>query len=123
MRTNCRILIVDDDKQLLKLLARSFARAGYEVSTAVTAFDAMVSCATENFDLVLSDVDMPKMNGHDLARWIAGNHPGIRCVLMSGFSTECDECPLADSCLLLRKPFAPQAAIAAVGSVLRERSN
>jgi DNA-binding NtrC family response regulator len=117
------ILIVDDDQQLLKFLARNFTRAGYEVSTAATAFDAMASCAMNAFDLVLSDVDMPRMNGHELARWIAGNHPRTRCVLMSGSSTECDECPLAGRCLLLRKPFVPRLAIATVASVLSERPN
>jgi DNA-binding NtrC family response regulator len=117
------ILIVDDDEQLLKLLVRNFIRAGYEVSTAATAFDAIASCAMETFDLVLSDVDMPKMNGHELARWIAGNHPRIRCVLMSGSSPECDECPLAGRCLLLRKPFAPQLAIATVANILSEQPN
>jgi two-component system response regulator FlrC len=64
------ILVVDDDRQVLKFLARNFTRAGYEVSTAATAFDAMASCAMCTFDLVLSDVDMPKMNGHGGSRAI-----------------------------------------------------
>ena len=85
------ILIVDDDQQLLKLLVRNFTLVGYEVSTAATAFDAMASCAMKTFDLVLSDVDMPEMNGHELARWIMGNRPRTRCV-MSDLGTECDEC-------------------------------
>jgi DNA-binding NtrC family response regulator len=115
-----QILIVEDDQQILKLLVHTFTHAGYEVSTAATAFDAMASCAIKTFDLVLSDVDMPRMNGHELARWIAGNHPKTRCVLMSGFSTECDECPVAGRCLLLRKPFVPQVAIATVAGILSE---
>ena len=66
-----RILIVDDEASIRALLTTAFGVAGYEVRTAPDGPEAMALCETERFDAVLSDVVMPKMNGHELARWIA----------------------------------------------------
>jgi two-component system, response regulator FlrC len=114
-----RILIVDDEPALLALLARTFVKAGFDVRTATDAAKAMESCTTERFDAVLSDVDLPGVDGHCLVRWIAATFPAARTVLMSGLSGHCDDCPFADPCTLLRKPFAPHLAIAAISKNLR----
>jgi CheY-like chemotaxis protein len=53
------------------LLSLTFAEAGYAVKAAASGDDAIAQCAAEPFDLVLSDVVMPKMDGHQLAQWIA----------------------------------------------------
>lgn len=58
-----RILIVDDEPALLALLARTFVKAGFDVKTATDAARAMESCTAERFDAVLSDVDLPGMDG------------------------------------------------------------
>jgi CheY-like chemotaxis protein len=118
-----QILIVDDEPTVHALLSRSFTRAGYGVMTASSALEAITLCGANPFDAILSDVDMPKMNGHELARWVAINHPDMRCVLMSGFSLECEQCPLVGRCLLLRKPFAGTEAVAVITDLLRQRSN
>ena len=114
------ILIVDDERSLRSMLALNFARAGYEVTMAGDAFEAISLCASKVFDAMLSDVDMPKMNGHELVGWIAGNHPKIRCVLMSALNNECEECPFASRCILLRKPFLPKEAVALITQILSE---
>ena len=117
------ILIVDDEPMVRSLLIRSFARAGYDVMMAGDAFEAMAIIGANAFDAVLSDVDMPKMNGHELARWIAANRPVTRCILMSGFGVDCEECPFAGRCILLRKPFIPKEAVALITQMLSERLN
>ena len=87
-----RILIVDDEIGIRSLLAAAFAEAGYDVLTAADGAEAMALCASsELFDVVLSDVIMPLVNGHDLIRWIMnrekrdqstgrshGGHPGFQ---------------------------------------------
>lgn len=113
------ILIVDDDQSLGLLLSRTFVRAGYEVRLANSAIEAMALCNAISFDAVLSDVDMPKMDGHQLACWVADNHPRLVCVLMSGFGSECERCPFAGGCILLRKPFNPKEAV----KVIEQRLN
>ena len=117
------ILIVDDERSLGSMLALNFARAGYEVTMASDAFEAISLCKSKPFDAMLSDVDKPKMNGHELVGWIAGNHPKIRCVLMSALNNECEGCPFASRCILLRKPFVPKEAVALITQILSERTH
>ena len=64
---------------------------------------------------------MPRMNGHELAQWIATEHPRTPTVLMSGFDLGCEACPLARSCFLLPKPFRPNEAVALLREVLGNR--
>ncbi len=117
-----RILIVDDEAAIRSLLATAFERAGYDVRTAPDGPEAVALCDAEPFDAVLSDVVMPKMNGHDLARWIAARQPETRLVLMSGFDLGCQQCPYAPRCQFLPKPFRLREALSLVGNALGQPS-
>jgi two-component system cell cycle response regulator CpdR len=112
-----RILLVDDERSIRKLLTIAFTDAGYEVYSAASAIKAMAMCASERFDVLLSDVTMPEMNGQELVRRAAAQYPDMRCCLMSGFDLECDGCRRAP-CALLPKPFKPQDAIALIAQIL-----
>lgn len=113
-----RILIVDDEAPIRSLLATAFEKAGYDVRTAPGGMEAVALFAAEPFDAVISDVVMPGMNGHDLARWIADQHPGTRLVLMSGFDHSAQAGSCAPSCEFLPKPFRLGEALSLVGSAL-----
>ena len=113
-----KILIVDDERAIVDLLRIAFTRAGYEVHGTSDPLAVRALCAAQSFDVMLSDVDMPKMNGHDLAQWVATHSPLTRTVLMSGFDLGCQGCPYASRCHLLTKPFQPDAVVAAVGRIL-----
>src|SRR5689334_4976755 len=103
-----RILVVDDEEGIRKLLSIALTRAGHEVRGAADARDAMALCASESFDVLLSDVRMPRLNGHELVQWVTKWHPAIRCVLMSAFDdADCQDCPFLSGCSLLPKPFNP----------------
>ncbi len=113
-----KILVVDDEPAVLKFVRMIFVRAGYEVETADGAEAAMEACKAMTFDVLLTDVRMPGMNGHELARWVAVNYPATRTVLMSGFDLHCQKCPYSPRCALLNKPFRPQQVLAAVERAL-----
>jgi DNA-binding NtrC family response regulator len=114
-----RILIVDDEAAIRSLLTDLFTDAGYEVYSAANAADAMALCATKHFDLLLSDVRMPGMNGHQLVREVMVEYPDMRCCLMSGCDLECSDCGRAPRpCTLLPKPFKPHEAIALIAKIL-----
>jgi DNA-binding NtrC family response regulator len=115
-------LIVDDEAAIRSLLATAFERAGYDVRTAPDGPEAMALCDAESFDAVLSDVAMPRMNGHDLARLIAARHPRTHLVLMSGFDLGCQNCSSAPRCQFLPKPFRLSEALSLVGDALAEPS-
>src|SRR6516164_9770613 len=91
-----RILIVDDDAAIRKMLTIAFIKAGYEVLTAAHVLEAMNVLAAEKVDAVLSDVLLNSLSGHDLVQWIAQHHSSIPTVLMTGFDDkDCNNCPFA----------------------------
>ena len=75
-------------------------------------------CASESFDVVLSDVNMPGMDGHGLVRWVSETYPQTRSILMSALEIQCGECPFRGRCKLLRKPFSPTDAVSLIGELL-----
>jgi DNA-binding NtrC family response regulator len=115
---NHSILIVDDDTDLRSLLTLIFSAAGYDVRVAADVPEAMQMCGAKSFDVVLTDVRMPGLTGHDLARWLANHHPATRSILMTGWDIGCDDCPILGSCTVLAKPFNPKDAVSLVGAVL-----
>ena len=75
------ILVVDDSVTSRMLLKNILETAGYRVKTASDGLDALTALRTQRFDLVVSDVQMPRMDGFDLAARIRGDrdlerHPG-----------------------------------------------
>ena len=100
------------------MLSMSLRRAGYDVTMAADGFEAMTLCISKNFDAILTDAEMPKMNGRELLHWIAANRPKTRYALMSGSGLGRDERPVTDPCPLLHKPFFPRNAIALIRRIL-----
>ena len=116
MEPNSRILVVDDEPQIRTLLSIVLPRAGYIVKTAQSGLVAIALLLVEHFDIVLSDVRMPGMDGHELVRWVADHHPATRTALMSGFDgiekREIPECPS------IAKPFRSSEVVSFVDRVL-----
>ena len=117
-----RILIVDDELPIRKLLALAFRRAGYYVQTASGGREAIAASADQEFDVVLSDIMMPDVNGHEVVRSIVQLWPGTRFLLMSGFEyAQSDPCgAVMRPCSFLSKPFLPSQAIERVGELFTE---
>jgi two-component system chemotaxis sensor kinase CheA len=67
------ILVVEDSITARTLLKNILEAAGYRITTAVDGVNAVTALKTEEFDLVVSDVDMPRMNGFDLTARIRGD--------------------------------------------------
>lgn len=118
MTTIPRILIVDDEPMVRDLLSETFESAGYAVNTAGNGRDAMALCSTEPFDVVLSDVTMPEMNGHQLTQWISTHYPGVRTALMSGYDGTRERRSAPADCRFIAKPFRPAEVISFVDRVL-----
>jgi CheY-like chemotaxis protein len=80
-----RVLLVDDDTSLLQLLEDGIEMfcAGCQVTSATDSLMALEHLKLQPFDLVLTDYDMPGMNGLELARIVRQTLPNTRVVLMS----------------------------------------
>jgi len=85
---NLRILIVDDDQTMTRTLADILTFYGYEVTQASSSPQAIEKVKAEIFDLVISDIKMPNMNGIDLHREIIHLQPGLPLVLMTAYAAE-----------------------------------
>jgi len=83
-----RILLVDDEKSLLLTLAANLELDGFEVTTAESGQRAMELFDMSPFDLVLSDIRMPGMNGVELFRAIRTKRPDFPVILMTAFAVE-----------------------------------
>jgi len=82
---NKKILIVDDSHSILEIIKLSIEHLcpGCTVTVAANGFSALKQLQQESFDLVLTDYDMPRMNGLDMARVIRRQWPDTCIVLMS----------------------------------------
>ncbi|MBS0254071.1 MAG: response regulator [Proteobacteria bacterium] len=80
-----RILLVDDEPYAVEALAEMLAGEGFAVSTALSGTAALELARRQHFDLLLTDVVMPDLDGIELARRMSVLSPGIGVVLMSGY--------------------------------------
>ena len=102
-----RILIVDDEPDICGLLKDCAQRCGYEVATATGGHQAMQMLDRVPFDLMISDVRMPDLDGIELLRWTAAHHGRTGVIMLSG----CDDLRLAVHAMqlgaldYLQKPF------------------
>ena len=82
-----KIIIVDDEADVLELCERILTGKGYQVTTVSDGNEAIKIAGTEHFDLLLSDIRMPGMDGLEIAQAITQVDQGVVCVLMTGYST------------------------------------
>jgi len=81
-----RILVIDDDRDLVDLIAARCRELGYQVDTARNSLAAVISMIRRQPDLILLDVNMPTGNGLDLCHYLAheSNVPTKPVIIMSG---------------------------------------
>jgi len=80
------ILVVDDELQLLDLVAATLGSKGYVVHTASDGNVALEILERESIDILLSDVVMPQMNGYELAKIVKEKYPNVKIQMASGFT-------------------------------------
>ncbi|MFH1862410.1 MAG: response regulator [bacterium] len=83
-----KILIVDDDPSICALCQDALACEDYDISTASNGKEALELARQKNFDVVLSDIKMPYMNGIELLDSLKKLEPGPTVILFSGFGDE-----------------------------------
>ena len=83
-----QILIVDDDYDVLKLVARMATILGYRPTTAEDALEALSRLNKKHYDLVLTDYKMPFIDGYELAGQIKKKRSGTKVIIMTG---HCDQ--------------------------------
>lgn len=83
----CKLLIVDDEKEIRNMLYNHFDFMGYQIKTSENGEKALSLMEKEKFDIVISDIMMPKMDGIDLLRSVKKNYPMVHFIVISGYVT------------------------------------
>ncbi len=117
------VLVVEDDETVRRMTVRALGEAGYatlEASDGQEALD-LVRERPAPPDLVVTDVGMPRMNGHELARRLRAEHPGLPVLLISGHVLPDPQPAEGNPWPMLRKPFPPEELVRSVGNLLAAR--
>jgi CheY-like chemotaxis protein len=77
-----KILVVDDDKLVNEFVEETLTRSGFDVTTAMSGEDALELMEIEDFDLILADVRMPRMDGIQLLRQIKKDAPSTTVIMI-----------------------------------------
>jgi DNA-binding NtrC family response regulator len=119
----CKLIIVDDEEQILSALGTFFGLRGYEVVTSGDPDDALERIRMENFHVALLDINMPKVNGIELLKLIKEARPTVQVIMMTAYTTiekaiECVECGASD---YLLKPFQDLEELADIVKMAADR--
>jgi PAS domain S-box-containing protein len=126
--TGMRVLVVDDESEMRRLIATTLRGAGAGVSTAASAAEGFNLLSEEGFDVLVSDIAMPEEDGHSFARRVRAREDAtsaIPAVALTAYGG-----PLQRQLALaagfdeyVKKPFTPQDLIRAVASVARPEAD
>jgi len=118
-----RILVVDDEPDIVALVAYHLAKSGYRVSTAATGTDALHAARDERPALIVLDLMLPDMSGYDVLEQLRAAPPtqDVAVLMLTARKEEADRIRGlslgADD--YLTKPFSPQELVLRVGAILR----
>ena len=116
------VLVVEDNEALRKLVVMLLEQKGHHVLSASNGLEGLMVYTSYRMrvDLVLTDIDMPQMDGIQLAARIRAQDPARKIVFMSGRAAE-NPGELGNS-PMLSKPFSPDKLIATIEDALKARS-
>lgn len=117
------ILLVEDDGPSQRMMALALRSANYEVTTASDAKEALALLAKSPFEVIITDLVMPNMNGLELIKLIRREWPHMCVILTSGYvADETGKAVVGGKEAFLLKPVSPTDLIAAVERVLSMRN-
>lgn len=114
-----KILVVDDNAMMRTVMRAALERAGHKVTLAESGEKALKAVESgEAFDLVVTDIHMPKMSGADLARALQKALPEIRMLLISGDADAINPKEFGTAVYSLEKPFTADRLASKVADIL-----
>ena len=119
-----RILLVDDEPLIRELSRDMLERQGFQVFVANDASDAERMCSEgDRFDLLITDIVMPRMSGRELARRLRTSRPDLKVLFISGYSdlrVDAEDSGKGEG--FLRKPYTADSRATKSGRCLRSRN-
>ena len=123
MDPKTRVLVIDDEPPIRKLLRTGLSTQGYEITDATNGRTALEALAREEPDLVILDLGLPDMEGHDLLRMIRERHERVPIVVLSSRDDERGKVHALDLGAddYVTKPFGMNELLARMRAALRHR--
>ena len=118
-----RLLIVEDEKQICDAIAKSLYDAGYEVDTCYDGEEALECILTENYDLVVLDLNLPGMDGMEILKELRQSNEETKVLILSARGQIADKVEGLDAGAndYMEKPFHLQELEARVRSLTRRK--
>ena len=109
INTNTRLLIVDDEAALIRLLGQYLQRTGYQVDTCEDAVKALalVHANPTGYAAIVTDLALPGMSGEELLDQARALAPELKGIITSGYAYT----PRQSDVVFLQKPFLPKALV------------
>ncbi len=115
-----RLLLVEDEESLARLLSGYLERLGYQVDSCSTAAGALDAFAREAYELVIADLTLPDMPGDEMLDRMGLVNPRPRFLVMTGYPAAGRALP--DGVGFLQKPFLPHRLAEVVAEMLRREA-
>ena len=117
MDQKIRLAVIDDEPIVCQRLKQIFKKGSYEVETFGEGRTALQRMAEKNFQLILSDIRLPDMDGLEILKRIKKEYPGTEVILITGYATldQAVEAVKKGAFYYLAKPFSPNQVLAIVG--------
>ncbi len=115
-----RILVADDEEAVRRFVTRALEAHGHEAEGVADGAQALEALARDRFDLLLTDIVMPIMDGIALALKAARDYPDLRILMMTGFAEQKKRAYNLDTLIhdVISKPFNLEQIVAAVDAAL-----
>jgi DNA-binding NtrC family response regulator len=109
-QSHVRILVVDDERNIRNNLTTVLESAGYKVDASGDGEDALAKCESQHYDIAFVDIQMPKMGGLELLRYLHTLRPRMAVVILTAYGTTARavEAMKLGAVDLLEKPFDPK---------------
>lgn len=117
-----RILVADDEPDIRDVIQRALTAAGHHVTTVADGAAALQKLEEASFDLLLTDIVMPIMDGVALALKVGKEYPDLRILMMTGYADQRDRAYNLDSLIedIVVKPFTVDEIILKVQEALSD---
>ncbi len=120
-----RILVVDDDDLIRKLVVRTLERAGYEVVASADGQQAARQYRSQPADLIITDLFMPEKEGMEIITELRRDHPEVKIIAISGAGSlgptgYLEVARMIGASRTLAKPFGQEELLSAVRELLEE---
>ncbi|MGO1120362.1 response regulator [Rhodovibrionaceae bacterium A322] len=115
-----RVLVAEDDDAVRTFVTRALAHRGYEIVAVEDGIQALEALADQDYDLLLTDISMPGLDGISLALKLARDQPNLPILMMTGYSAERQRAHNLEELIsgVLVKPFTLKKVCDAVDGAL-----